>query len=89
MNSKGNTAQEGIREVDQKKLRSIYIRIALTTLIFGFGAISIGLLLDFKFKQFPIYTLTAITLSFIIVIFIDMNIIKKSIKKISHPIDEQ
>ncbi len=89
MNSKENHTQEGMREIDPKKLRSIYIRIALTTLIFGVVAISIGLLLDFKFRQYPIYTIAAITPSFIIVLFVDMNIIKKLIKKISQPIDEK
>ena len=89
MNSKENHTQNATREKDPKLVHSLYKKNAITTLLFGFYAIMIGLFIVFKFKLYPIYTIATITLSFIIVIFFDIILINKETREISLPIDEQ
>ncbi|MDO9545870.1 MAG: hypothetical protein Q7J07_03855, partial [Pelolinea sp.] len=72
-----------------KILRFVYIRIAFLSLMVGLIAVVFGLFLDYFCGQYPIYTITVITLSLIILLIIDITIIKNAIKRISSSIEEQ
>jgi len=65
-----------------KKLGTAYLRIGAITFVLGSFFILIGFWLDRLSGRYPVFTIVLMVISFPLILFINIKIIKKAVEKL-------